>query len=157
MKAVEPEKAEGIKRPIDAASPFWRQVQSSRDAETPPIIVVEVEGKKCIVVAASVFGAGHLDTANWWQDRGDGAVIMANTAAIEETGETKVRGFIHFHRTFTQGRSALMTIQAGSPAAEAVAFFVERQCEYSAFIEVVFARNGTVGRPWRAIPPSSDT
>jgi len=155
MKAVEPKTADGIKRPIDEVDRFWRQVKSSPKAETPPIIAVEVDGETCIVVATSVFGAGHLNMADWWQEGGHGAAIMANTAEIDKTGEIKVKGFIHFHRTFTWSRSALMTIQNGSAAAEAVQFFIEHQEEFSAFVEVVFVRNGTAGRPWRAVPPSS--
>ena len=154
MKALDPTQAEEVKRPIDAVQPLWRQV-GGPGAEDPVVIVVEISGEANVIVAKSVFGAGHLDMTDWWQDGGHGATIMFGTAAIDQTGRTKVKGYIHFHRSFVFGSSALMTIQPGSPAAEAVKFFTEHEDEYSAFILVTFVRNGTAGRPWRAVPRTS--
>lgn len=160
MQVLEPRAAGIIKRAIDVIYPVWRQVGSSREAETPPIIVVEIDGVPHAVATgtgADVFGAGHLGLARWWQCEGEcrGVAVKSFVGgeALRRADDQQVMGFIHIHRSILANAVVARFVDEGSLIAKAVEFFAEYEGEFSAFFPVVFARVGSEDYPWRALPP----
>jgi|GEM_PF-2726861 hypothetical protein len=156
-KVLEPAEAEAVKRAVHEARPEWRLPPSIHDlSEKPGTIVVHIDGKPFVVASGmSAFPNGHLGIAEKWRVDGYGVVAFTNCEDIlDDFGEPRVPGFIHFFRQAMEDRVFFSPVQDGSPLEAVADFFARHEGEFSVFVPTVFVRSEREGgRRWHAKPP----